>query len=142
MILALTSLLSFSAKAQEIGVRWGEVLSNHWAVDAMLGVGEFSRVHADVSFGNGVGVEALWDFLYRPLGESFNWYIGAGPSVYINDPLWLGVSGEVGLEYHFDGAPIAIGADWRPTFWIIDDTDFETGGFGINVRYVLGGRKK
>jgi len=142
MILALTSLFSLSVKAQEVGVRWGDVLGNDFAIDAMVGIADYSRVHVDVSFGNGVGVEALWDFLYRPLGESFNWYVGAGPSLYIDDPLWLGVSGEVGLEYHFDGVPLAIGADWRPTFYIIDETDFHGGGFGVNLRWVFGGRKK
>ena len=30
------------------------------------------------SFGSGVGIDVLWDFLYRPLGdEAFNWYVGA-----------------------------------------------------------------
>jgi hypothetical protein len=142
LLLALTTFFSYSSKAQEVGIRWGDVVGNDFAIDGVFGLGEFSRIHADVSFGNGVGVEALWDFLYRPLGESFNWYVGAGPSLYIDDPLWLGISGEVGLEYHFDGAPIAIGADWRPTFFLIDDTDFEAGGFGVNIRYVFGGRKK
>lgn len=141
-LLAFSSLITLTTKAQEVGVRWGDVMGNDFAVDGVFSLGEFSRVHADVSFGNGVGVEALWDFFYRPLGESFNWYIGAGPSLYIDDPLWFGVSGEVGLEYHFDGVPLAIGADWRPTFFIIDDTDFETGGFGINARFVFNRGKK
>lgn len=141
-LLAFSSLITLTTKAQEVGVRWGDVMGNDFAVDGVFSLGEFSRVHADVSFGNGVGVEALWDFFYRPLGESVNWYVGVGPSAYINDPLWLGVSGEVGLEYHFDGVPLAIGADWRPTFFIIDDTDFDTGGFGVNLRFVINRGKK
>lgn len=128
-----------SAKAQELGVRFGQVVGGNVAIDGMFSVGEFSRVHADVSFGNGVGAEALWDFLYRPLGsEAFNWYVGAGPSIIISSPFWLGISGEVGIDYHFNGAPIALGLDWRPTFWIIDTTDFSAGGFGLNIRYVFG----
>ncbi|HEY6171226.1 MAG TPA: outer membrane insertion C- signal [Candidatus Kapabacteria bacterium] len=137
LILFISLMMAGTVSAQEVGIRWGDVLGNDFAIDAVFSLAEFSRVHADVSFGNGVGVEAIWDFLYRPLGESFNWYVGVGPSVLIDDPFWLGFSGEVGLEYHFDGAPIAIGADWRPTFWVIEDTDFHAGGFGINARYVF-----
>ena len=130
--------MSNDAKAQEIGVRFGEVVGNNVAIDALFSVGEFSRIHADVSFGTGVGVEALWDFLYRPLGsESFNWYVGVGPSLLINDPFLLGASAEIGLDYHFNGAPISLSVDWRPTLWIIETTDFDAGGFGLNIRYVF-----
>jgi hypothetical protein len=129
-----------TANGQEIGIRFGDALGNNYAVDAVFGTGEFRRIHADVNFGDeGVGVEALWDFLYKPLGgEAFNWYVGAGPSLLLGDTFKLGVSGEIGLEYHFNGAPIALGADWRPTFVLVEDTEFEAGGFGFNVRYVFG----
>ncbi len=61
----------------------------------------------------------------RPLGEKgFDWYVGAGLSTYLGNPFQLGITGEIGLEYHFD-FPVAIGADWRPTFIVIDHTDFE-----------------
>lgn len=126
------------ATAQEVGVRFGDVTRNDVAVDAVFSAGKFSRIHANVSFGDGVGVDALYDFIYRPLGgESFNWYAGAGPSAYFGDDFLLGISGEVGLEYRFKGAPIAIGVDWRPTLWVLEDTDFRAGGFGLNVRFVF-----
>jgi hypothetical protein len=35
------------------------------------------------------------------------------------------------------GVPMAIGADWRPYFRIIDNTYFGWGVFGFNVRLVL-----
>src|SRR4029078_10814222 len=88
-------LISYSGFSQEIGVRFGDVLGNNVAVDGMISTGKFNRLHADVSFGDGVGVELLWDFMYRPLkGEAFKWYVGAGVSSLIDDPFWLGVSGE------------------------------------------------
>ena len=137
-ILFFVGAYSFT-QAQELGVRFGDVLGNNVAVDALFSSGKFSRVHADVSFGTGVGVEALWDFVYRPLGgEAFYWYAGAGPSMLIDSPFWLGASGELGLSYTFNQVPISLSADWRPTFWIIDNTEFRGGGFGVNVRYVFG----
>ncbi|HZX75187.1 MAG TPA: outer membrane insertion C- signal, partial [Cyclobacteriaceae bacterium] len=58
-ILAFVAVCS-AAQAQELGVRFGDVLGNDVAVDALFSAGKFSRIHADVSFGSGVGVEALW----------------------------------------------------------------------------------
>ena len=125
------------SQAQEVGIRFGDAIGGNVAVDAVFGLGEFSRIHADASFGDGgVGVEALWDFFDRPIASGFDWYIGAGPFAFLGDPFLLGISGEIGIEYHFD-FPLAIGADWRPTFTIIENTDFHAGGFGLNIRYVF-----
>jgi hypothetical protein len=139
-ILAFVTICS-AIQAQEIGARFGDVLGNNVAVDALFSAGKYSRIHADVSFGSGVGVEALFDFLYKPLGgEAFYWYAGVGASMLIDDPFMLGASGELGLSYKFNGVPISLSADWRPTFYIIEDTEFHGGGFGVNIRYVLGGK--
>jgi hypothetical protein len=144
-LLAICAFLAFSscAIAQELGVRVGDVVGNDIAVDAIFSTGKFSRIHADLSFGDGVGIEALWDFLYRPMGgEAFNWYAGVGVSTLIDDPFFLGASGEIGLSYTFNSVPISLSGDWRPTFYIIEDTEFHGGGFGVNVRYVFGGGGK
>ena len=127
------------SQAQEVGLRFGEVSGGNVAVDAVFGTGKFSRIHADVSFGKGVGIDALWDFLYRPLGgEAFDWYVGAGPYTFIGNDFELGVVGEIGLEYHFNEVPLSIGGDWRPFFRLIDNTDIGWGGFGLNIRWVFG----
>lgn len=136
----LVSAIYISSNAQEVGIRFGGTNTHGGAaIDAVFSVGQFSRVHADLGFyKGGMGVDAVWDFLYKPLGdEAFNWYLGVGPSTYIGNDFWLGVSGEIGLEYRFN-APIALGLDWRPTFWVVKNTEFGAGSFGINVRYVFG----
>ncbi len=125
--------------AQEAGIRFGNALGNKnsVAIDGVFALGKFSRIHADVSFGNGVAMEALWDFLYKPISDSpINWYVGVGPSLYLSDPFALGASGEIGIEYRFKDAPIALGLDYRPTFVIVENTDF-VNSFGFNVRYVF-----
>ena len=127
-----------TTNAQELGVRFGSITGGNVAIDGIFSMGEFSRIHADVSFGNGVGIDVLWDFLYRPLpGEAFNWYVGAGPYTFIGSNFELGVVGEIGLEYHFNEVPLAIGIDWRPYLRIIDNTDFVVKSGGLNVRYVF-----
>lgn len=140
LVLGLMLLISVSLSAQELGLRFGNVPvsgeSNNVAIDGIFSLGKFSRVHADVSFGDGVGIDALWDFVYRPLGgEAFSWYAGVGPSLFIGNDFWFGASGEIGLEYGFNGVPIVLGIDYRPTLWFIDDFGFEWGGFGLNVRW-------
>ena len=129
----------FISNAQELGVRFGNISGGNVAIDGIFSTGEFSKIHADVSFGNGVGIDVLWDFLYRPInGEAFKWYVGAGPYTFIGDPFQLGVIAEIGLDYHFNKVPISISADWRPFFRIVENTDFGAEGFGVNVRYVFG----
>ena len=108
LILAvIVASYSFS-NAQEIGIRFGDVSAGNVAIDGIFSTGDFSRIHADLSFGDGVGIDVLWDFLYRPLGEeAFNWYVGVGPYIQIDDPFWFGVAGEIGLEYKFASVPIS-----------------------------------
>lgn len=125
-------------KGQELGVRFGNVAGhNNVALDAIISLGQFSRVHADLSFGDGVGVDLIWDFVYRPLGdEAFNWYAGVGATLFLGDPFELGVPGELGLEYRFK-APISLSLDWRPTLIIVENTDFLFDQAGLNIRYVF-----
>jgi hypothetical protein len=140
LITGLFTVIVSASHGQELGLRFGDISGGNVAVDGIFSTSKYSRIHADVSFGNGVGVDLIWDFLYRPLGsEAFDWYVGAGPYTFIGDPFQLGVVGEVGLEYHFNGVPLAIGGDWRPVFRLIDNTDLFWGGFGFNVRWVFGG---
>lgn len=127
------------SQAQELGIRFGDVTGGDVAVDALFTTSQFSMIHADVSFGNnGVGVDALWDFIYRPLGDiPMNWYMGVGPTVFLGNVVELSASGEVGLAYNFADVPISLSADWRPAFVLIETTSFQAGRFGINLRYVF-----
>ena len=137
LVIVSVMLISSVVGAQELGIRFGDVTGGDVAIDGVFALGEFSRVHGDISFGNGVGIDLLWNFIYKPLGgEALNWYAGVGPYVVIDDPFWLGVVGEIGLEYRFQ-FPVSISADWRPSFSIIEKTDFHAGGFGVNVRYIF-----
>jgi hypothetical protein len=139
-VLAVISLAAVQeGYSQELGLRFGNSIGNKGslAIDGIFSLGKYSRLHADVAFGNGVGVEVLWDFLYRPIPDApINWYVGAGPALFLGTPFALGASGEIGLEYRFKDAPLAIGLDFRPTFILVEKTDFGA-GFGLNVRYVF-----
>ncbi len=124
--------------SQELGLRFGDVSGGNIAIDGIWSTGTFNRLHGNVSCGNGVGIDVLWDFLYRPVaGEAFNWYVGAGPYTFIGNPFTLGAVGEIGLEYRFNSIPLSIGGDWRPAIRLIEITDAVWHGFGFNVRYIF-----
>ncbi len=125
------------SNAQEIGIRFGNVVGNDVAVDLAWAFNA-GRIHADVSFGNGVGAEALYDFLYASLGdENLYYYVGVGAYAWLGDPFRIGACGEGGLEYRFGSLPLALGIDWRPAFEIIENTNFHADRFGLNLRFVF-----
>ena len=138
LLIAAIAFLSFQfSSAQELGARFGNVVGNYAAVDIVWGFNS-GRIHADVSFGDGVGAEALYDFLFGSLGgEPLYYYVGAGAYAWIGDPFRLGVSAEAGLEYRFETIPLALGLDWRPAFQVIDNTYFHVDRFGLNLRFVF-----
>ncbi|MFC3416426.1 outer membrane insertion C- signal [Algoriphagus hitonicola] len=127
------------SNAQELGLRFGNVNGNNVALDGVFSLGEFSRVHGDLSFGGGgVGLDLLWNPIYRPIPDTeFNYYLGFGPSVFLGEPFLLGAAGEIGAEYQFPDIPLIVGLDWRPYFMLVETTFFDAGGFGLNVRWRL-----
>jgi hypothetical protein len=142
-LVAILFVLSIIGRinAQEVGLRVGG-LNGNWgiAIDGVFDAG-VSRMHVDLGYYMG-GVEAdvLWDLVYEPLPyvESLYGYIGIGSSVRVANPFLLGVAGEVGFEYRFANVPIVIGGDWRPTFWLLENTEFTAGRWGINARWNFG----
>lgn len=138
LLLVLSFLSSVQSYAQEIGIRFGDFYGNNVAIDGVFALGEFSRVHADVSFGgNGLGIDALWNPIYDDIPDTdLQWYAGFGPSVYLADNFRFGAAGEVGAEYAFQEVPITIGLDFRPYLFLVEVTEFRA-GFGLNIRYRL-----
>ncbi len=136
-VIAMVVLLGSNLSAQELGIRFGAITGGNVAIDAVFGIGDWSRIHGDVSFGDGVGIDLLWDFIYKPINnEAFNWYAGVGPFTWLGNPFHLGVAGELGIEYRFK-IPISLSLDWRPSFTIVEHTDFNAGIFGLNIRYIF-----
>jgi hypothetical protein len=139
LVFALAFFATLESQAQELGIRFGNVNGNNVALDGVFSLGEFSRVHADLSFGNdGVGIDALWNPVYDEIGSSdFKWYAGFGPSIFLSEDFKFGAAGEIGAEYLFTEVPITIGLDWRPYFILVEETSFDAGGFGLNIRWRL-----
>ena len=128
----------YSVNAQELGLRFGEMAGNNIAIDGVLNF-KTSRLHTDVSFGEGVGIDIIYDFIYSPIKESSNiyYYLGIGVASLIHSDFELGATGEAGIELRFNSIPIVLGLDYRPSIMVIGNTDFHWNSFGVNMRYVF-----
>ena len=127
---------AYHMSAQEIGVRFGDMYGNNIALDATIPI-KNKRIHATVSFGGNVGVDAIYDFAVASMFRSpdLRYYAGVGLTTLFASEFKLGVMGEVGIEYGFPRTPLTIGLDYRPAIMVIENMDFIYGNFGLNIRY-------
>lgn len=95
-------------------------------------------------FGNNttiVGAEYTYNAPISGAG-GLKWNLGVGPQVsfYSNHGFSqtnFAIRPIAGLEYKVDGAPIAIGFDWRPWWNLTHGSNFEAGRFGIGFKYTF-----
>jgi hypothetical protein len=130
-------VLGFSLQAQEVGLRFGDMDGNNIGIDAVIPIKNNSRIHGTVSFGDNVGVDAIYDFAVNPVfsNSGFYYYAGIGLTSLFASDFKLGVMGEVGFEYRFRSVPLSAGLDYRPAVIVLDKMDFVYGNFGFNFRY-------
>ena len=126
-------------QAQEIGLRFGEMDGNNIGVDLVIPIKDH-RLHSTVTFGDNVGMDILYDFALNPVfggSSGFYYYVGLGGSFLYAGNTKFGVTGELGFEYRFQTAPLALGLDYRPSIIILDKMDFVYANLGLNIRYVF-----
>lgn len=60
--------------------------------------------------------------------------VGAGAGIAEHNSAFL-LKPEGGLDYKIDEVPLSFSFDWRPTFFIGDNSDFEPARFGLGIRF-------
>jgi len=137
-LILLFSSFFYHVNGQEIGLRFGEMAGNNIAIDGIFNF-KNGRLHTDISFGDGVGIDVIYDFIHNPILESSNiyYYVGIGVTTLIHDDFELGATGEAGFEFRFNSIPFVFGLDYRPSIIIIGNSTFHWNGFGLNMRYVF-----
>lgn len=130
-------LFSF-VQAQEIGIRLGEMAGNNIAIDGVYDLKD-ARVHANIIFGKGVGIDVIYDFIYKPFTGSphFYYYLGMGITTLFRSEYELGVAAEAGIAYQFLNLPLSLSLDYRPSIIVLKTNNYHWNGFGLNFRYVL-----
>jgi hypothetical protein len=91
-----------------------------------------------VLFGNNfTAIQGFYEYHREIEGaEGLRWFagIGAGAGIAENNSAFL-LRPEGGLDYKIETVPLSFSFDWRPTFFIGDDSDFEPARFGLGIRF-------
>jgi len=137
LLLFVAAYYGNDAKAQanwEVGVRGFD----NWGIDATIPIGTKPRFHPTVYIESfGIGTYFDWMFALSDGPKGLKFYPGVGPEFFFENDFNFKVAGNFGVEYSF-GIPITVGIDWRPAWRLTNNSDFETGNWGLTARFRFG----
>jgi hypothetical protein len=99
---------------------------NHYSSFRLVGLYE---IHAPIT--NATGLQ--W---YYGIGGGIGSYTYKDNSHRDSD-VYLSVDGVLGLDYKFNGAPINIALDWKPSFDISPSQGLDFEGVGLSIRFAF-----
>ncbi|MEO5892845.1 MAG: hypothetical protein ABIQ31_21525 [Ferruginibacter sp.] len=144
LLIGVTSILSFSLKAQEYktaaGIRLGPnspAIAPGFTVKHFLD--EQHAVEGIVGINDGIGLCALYEW-HRPIVavEHLQWFVGGGAyAAYRSKTSYIGAAGIVGVDYKFQDIPLNISIDWKPELNLIESVGFEASGVGFSARFTF-----
>ena len=143
--------IAFAANAQNgaIGVRLGGGQGYGAEISYQQDFGGPHRLEVDLgykSYGFGLGTLNLTG-VYQPHFDinavpNLGWYAGVGARVDIfpysglsTTSIFLGVVGQVGVDYYFDTIPLQLSLDIRPCLYLYPATAFQWGDIALGIRY-------
>jgi hypothetical protein len=136
---------SFSAQAQSyeaaVGARLGAPLAASFKYfisepGALELYGGFSRYGNS----NGININGLYQhhFPLENITNNLYWYAGGGAGLWLSGRgVFLGLMGNLGLEYTFMDIPLSIGLDWTPSIFLSYADPFAPAYGGLYARYIL-----
>ncbi len=153
LFLGTFSVCSQDISDHAIGLRFGANDGFGTEVNYQHGLGDNNRLEAGLGFNSGSSASSfriigLYEWVWA-LEGNFNWYAGAGGSLYSyktkekrvenitiesQSGTYIGGSGAVGIEYNFD-FPLLISLDVRPEFIFGDYNNGLNFDLGIAARY-------
>lgn len=125
-----------------VGVKflWGIGLTGKYFFKPNQAIEAIVRYRSYGGLGNQLGVAALYEYHgeIKPV-EGLRYY-GGGGVFYTDSGVGssnAGVSAVIGLEYKIKELPIALSADWMPSYNFINGSGFgaENGGLGIKYTF-------
>ncbi|MDR1680990.1 MAG: hypothetical protein LBS12_04310 [Prevotellaceae bacterium] len=152
VLIALLTVFSVSMYAQSydksIGLRLGkpvgltykQFVTNQNAIEAIVDL-DFFTEH---TFKLGVSGFYVWQWNLAGV-QGLDWFVGPGASAGLffvdvagvkSSDFNVSLDGLIGLEYKFAGIPLALGADFGPRFYFLNDAGFYWGG-ALSVRYTF-----
>jgi hypothetical protein len=71
-------------------------------------------------------------------GNGLDWYVGVGPQLgFGNGNTDFYIRPMVGLDYKLEGTPLDLAFDWRPAFYVGDNSNFTAARFGLGFRFAF-----
>ncbi|SDD92506.1 hypothetical protein SAMN05216464_10357 [Mucilaginibacter pineti] len=92
----------------------------------------------ELLFGNGGSYLAAYYQYNAPIKNSggLNYYLGIGPALgfgHGNTDFYIRPM--AGLDYKVGDTPLDLSFDWRPAFYVGDNSDFTAARFGLGLRF-------
>lgn len=154
LTLFLLSISAFSQVKNEhaIGARLGGGNTFGSQVSYQYGISNYNRLEIDLGFvsnnnGNGFNLSGIYQWVWA-IENGFNWY--AGPAATLgswsykskydgsgSSGAYLGLGGQIGVEYNFVEVPINISLDTMPQFGFGPTNQTFNMGLSLGVRYVF-----
>lgn len=123
------------------GVTFKHFMNRRDALDFIL---NFRSKRNDYSSFRLTGLYEIHNPIQNAAG--LQWYYGVGGSIgsYTykgnnnrDSDVYLSIDGVLGLDYKFDGAPINIALDWKPSFDITPNQGLYFDGVGLSIRFAF-----
>ncbi|MDR2361802.1 MAG: hypothetical protein LBD91_03655 [Prevotellaceae bacterium] len=123
-----------------LGLTYKQFVTNQNAIEGILDLDLFTKD----AFNLCVSGFYTWQWNLANV-KGLDWFVGPGASAglffvsaagsTISD-FNVSLNGLIGLEYKFDGIPLAISADFGPRFYFLNSAGFYWGG-ALSVRYTF-----
>lgn len=148
LLLVAAMLLSFTLSAQGIGGSRNAIgVRGGWGAEVSYQryIAPTNRLEGTIGVNRyGFSVEGMYQWLYDiPSGTAgeFKWYsgVGFGFGDWDDDDFekgfGCGILGQVGIEYAFANAPIALSLDYRPGLYFAPEFEFDWSGIAVGLRF-------
>lgn len=138
LLIGFAGMASAQVDSKAIGLRFG----NAGEISYLHPLTDVNRLELDLGFGSwaygGLYLNGIYHWVkdLSDLADGFNWYFGGGAAIGVNSgSLGLGILGQIGLEYNFDGIPLQASLDWRPALHLVPGVKLGWDGVALGVRY-------
>jgi len=124
ILVSMAGALSAQVDGKAIGLRFGGV----GEISYQHPLGDTHRLELDLGLGAWrMGLTGIYHWVWdlSSVTDGLNWYAGPGAAIgttygtwYGGNGLYVGIAGQVGIEYNFD-FPLQVSLDYRPSIFLV-----------------------